>query len=157
MSEGFDLLGDPIPEGFGRRGRPPHLVTDEKRLKVRVLLAFTGDEDEVADGLGITVKTLRKHYFRELADKRRANRMLKATLLTSLMKEAEAGNATAIDKLFKRLDKHDLALLSEAVQGRGEDKSKAEEKLGKKDQQRRAAGEVSGIFAPPAPPSTKLN
>lgn len=152
MDVTFDLLGDPIPEGFGKRGRPPHVPTDEKRLKVRVLLAFTGDEDDVAAGLGISIPTLRKHYFRELKEKASARRQLKATLLYRLMQEAESGNATAIDKLFKRLDKTDLDELADAVKGRGEKK----EPKGKKEQAREAASSVDGIFAPPAAPA-KLN
>lgn len=36
----FDLLGDPIPEGFGKRGRPEHIPTVENRNKVRLLLAL---------------------------------------------------------------------------------------------------------------------
>jgi hypothetical protein len=144
----FDLLGDPIPEGFGKRGRPPHVPTDEKRLKVRVLLAFTGDEEEVAAGIGISVPTLRKHYFRELRDKLSARRQLKATLLYRLAEQSEQGNASAIEKLFKRIDKLELVELQDAVSNRGKDKP---EKLGKKDQARRDAGAVTGKFAPPPP------
>ena len=36
----FDLVGDPIPEGWGKHGRPPHQPTDDNRSKIRVLLAF---------------------------------------------------------------------------------------------------------------------
>ena len=100
----FDLLGDPIPDGFGKRGRPPHMVSDEKRLKVRVLLAFSGDEQDVADGMGVSLPTLRKHYFRELRDKVSARKQLKASLLFNLARGAAEGNATSIDKLFKRID-----------------------------------------------------
>lgn len=138
----FDLLGDPIPEGFGRRGRPPHVVTDEKRLKVRMLCAFHDDLAEVAAGMGITLPTLKKHYFRELSDKRSAVSRLKATLLFRLMSEAEAGNATAIEKMFKRIDKMELAELSQAVQDRRDDKPK----LGKKEARRQAAGDVGGVY-----------
>lgn len=154
MGQEFDLLGDPIPEGFGRRGRPPHVPTDEKRLKVRVLLAFSDDEAEVAAGIGVSVPTLRKHYFRELKDKASARRQLKATLLYRLMEQSEQGNATAIEKLFKRLDRTELTELSQAVASRHEPKAA---KLGKKEQRKVAAAEIDGIFAPPAPPSGKPN
>jgi hypothetical protein len=153
MSEGFDLLGDPIPEGLGKRGRPPHLVTDEKRLKVRVLLAFSDDEAAVADGLGISVPTLRKHYFRELREKLGARKRLKATLLFTLAKEAEAGNASAIDKLFKRLDKLEVAEMAEVIKSVG---GKGPAK-GKKELQREVASNATGLYAPPAGPSSKPN
>jgi hypothetical protein len=153
MSDSFDLLGDPVPEGFGKRGRPPHVPTDEKRLKVRVLMAFLGNEagweDEVAAGLGISVPTLKKHYFRELKEKVSARRQLKATLLYKLMSESEAGNASAIEKLFKRLDKMELSELEAAVRARGDKR----EPKGKKELQKEAASEVDGIFAPPTAPS----
>lgn len=155
MATDFDLLGDPIPEGFGKRGRPPHVPTDEKRMKVRVLLAFTQDEEEVAAGIGVSVPTLRKHYFRELREKVSARRRLKATLLYRLMEQSEAGNATAIDKLFKRIDKMDLADLAQAVANREGDVGGADEakkKSGKKQQQAADAHEVGGIFAVPAAP-----
>ena len=63
---GFDRLGDPIPEGFGKRGRPPHIPTARNRNRVRLLLALGWTKARIAQGLRITGKTLGKHYFREL-------------------------------------------------------------------------------------------
>src|SRR5690606_34346331 len=40
MAQDFDLLGDPIPKGFGKRGRPPHVPNDEKRKLVMMLQAL---------------------------------------------------------------------------------------------------------------------
>ncbi len=62
----YDLLGDPIPPHFGKRGRPPHVPTAENRQKMRLLLAFDLSNQRIARALGITGKTLSKHYFREL-------------------------------------------------------------------------------------------
>ena len=36
----FDLVGDPIPEGWGKRGRPAHIPTHENRNRISLLLAF---------------------------------------------------------------------------------------------------------------------
>ena len=104
----LDLLGDPIPEGLGRRGRPPHLVTDENRRKVMVLAAFDKNEDQIAAALSISVPTLKKHYFRELRSRLEARQRLEGKLLASLLDEVDKGNVSAIDKLWKRLDRHDL-------------------------------------------------
>jgi predicted transcriptional regulator len=146
----FDLLGDPIPPGFGRRGRPQHLPTDEKRRIVVVLMAFGRKDEEIAASLGITPPTLRKHYFRELRGRADARARLDAKLFGALLAEVEKGNVTAIDKMFKRLDRHDLAVLSRQVADRGHgDNGQAK---GKKEQQREAAGKVTGRLAPPAPP-----
>ncbi|WIW88973.1 hypothetical protein K3M67_03045 [Sphingobium sp. V4] len=105
----FDLLGDPIPEGHGRRGRPAHMPTDENRRKVMLLAAFDKNEEQIAAALSITPPTLRKHYFRELRSRLEARHRLEGKLLSALVKEVDAGNVSAIDKLFKRLDRHDLA------------------------------------------------
>ena len=40
MAEVFDLLGDPIPERWGKRGRPPHIPIERNRNKIRLLLAL---------------------------------------------------------------------------------------------------------------------
>ncbi|SNS53458.1 hypothetical protein SAMN06295912_108129 [Sphingomonas laterariae] len=108
MSWDLDLLGDPIPEGHGRRGRPPHIPTDENRRKVLLLMAFDKNEEQIAAALSITPPTLRKHYFRELRARLEAKVRLEAKLLASLVSEIDKGNVSAIDKMFKRLDRHDL-------------------------------------------------
>ncbi|TXC73955.1 hypothetical protein FSZ31_04335 [Sphingorhabdus soli] len=106
----FDLLGDRIPEGFGRRGRPPHVPSDENRQKVILLAAFDKNEEQIAAALSITPPTLRKHYFRELKFRLESRQRLEGKLLLALVQQVEAGNVSAIDKLWKRLDRHDLAL-----------------------------------------------
>jgi hypothetical protein len=148
----FDLLGDPIPPGLGRRGRPPHLVTDENRRKVMVLAAFDRNEEQIAAALSITPPTLRKHYFRELRSRLEARQRLEGKLLAALLKQVDDGNVSAIDKLFKRLDRHDLATMSDRVANRGGKAEAKPAKKGKKEQQFEDAGKVSGKFAPPAAP-----
>ena len=59
----FDLLGDPILEGFGKRGRPPHIPTEKNRNKIMILLAQGWIDQRISSALGITVPTLRKHFF----------------------------------------------------------------------------------------------
>ncbi|MBB5684310.1 hypothetical protein [Sphingobium boeckii] len=146
----FDLLGDPIPEGMGKRGRPPHLVTLENRRKVMVLAAFDKNEDQIAAALSISTPTLKKHYFRELRSRLEARHRLEGKLLGSLLTEVDKGNVSAVDKLFKRLDKHDLVKLAARVSERGRPERTAPK--GKKEMQREAAGQVGGKYAtPPAP------
>ena len=60
----FDLLGDPIPKGFGKRGRPEHIPTIENRNKIRILLAFEWANNCIAWAVRITGGPLKKHYFR---------------------------------------------------------------------------------------------
>jgi hypothetical protein len=146
----FDLLGDPIPEGWGKRGRPPHTPTDEKRNQVIMLQAFGWSLEKIAAALSISPPTLRKNYFRELKARLESRARVEARLITKLMAQVEAENVSAIDKAFKRLEKADLAALGEQVANRGKtDKAKP---VGKKDQAQQAAKEVAGKYAPPAAP-----
>lgn len=111
MSEwDFDLLGDPVPEGMGRRGRPPHLVTEENRRKVILLMALDKNEDQIAAALSITPPTLRKHYFRELKARLEARQRVEGKLMIALDREIAKGNVSAIDKMLKLLDRHDMRL-----------------------------------------------
>lgn len=153
MDQGFDLLGDPIPEGWGKRGRPPHLPTGENRNKVRMLLAFDWEQERIAKALRITGKTLRKHYSRELGLADEARPKLEAELMFVTIREALAGNASMMKEARKLLEKHDLAELAESVKERG---AKAP-KLGKKEERQQAALDVDGKFAPPPPPPRLVN
>ena len=74
-----------------------------------ILAAFDKNEEQIAAALSITPPTLRKHYFRELRSRLEARQRLEGKLLSALVKEVDAGNVSAVDKLFKRLDRHDLA------------------------------------------------
>jgi len=157
MDVEFDLLGDPIPEGFGRRGRPPHTPTDEKRRIVIQLLAFGKSVEFISAALSITPPTLRKNYFRELRAREEARARVEGSLLSSLMAEAEKGNVSAIDKYFKRLERHDLSQLAAVAANRQPSEEDQRRKVGKKEARRLAAGDVAGIYAPRPAPGSKPN
>ena len=133
----FDLLGDPIPSNWGKRGRPPHVPTDEKRRLVIQLLAFDWTIERIAAALNITPPTLRKNYFRELKFRDEARARVEAKVLQKLMAEVEAGNVSAMDKYLKRLDKHDLERAQPQHPRPNADEKP--EKLGKKEAAQRAA------------------
>jgi hypothetical protein len=122
----FDLLGDPIPEGFGRRGRPPHLVTEEKRNKVMLLCALDWSSEKIAQALGITPPTLRKNYFRELRSRLDARARLEASLLAGAFGQAAKGNVGAMKLIDERLRRHDLQRAAPVPTAKAE-------KLGKKE------------------------
>lgn len=108
MDWDIDLLGDPIPEGFGKRGRPAHIPTLENRRKVIVLAAFDRSNEYIAAALSITPPTLRRYYFRELRARGEARPRLEGKMLSGLVDQIDKGNVSAIDKMYKRLDRHDL-------------------------------------------------
>lgn len=87
----------------------------------------------MAAALGITMPTLRKYYFRELRVKADARARLDAKAVDALLAQVEAGNASAIALLFKRIDRLDL--LNATITAKPV-------KLGKKDQARINARQV---------------
>ncbi|MDX5595644.1 MULTISPECIES: helix-turn-helix domain-containing protein [Stappiaceae] len=149
----FDLLGDPIPEGFGKRGRPPHRVTDEKRKLVIQLLAFGWTLEKIAAALSITPPTLRKNYFRELKFKEEAKARVQAKCLSKLMEQVEAGNVSAIEKYMTRLERADQQAKAAALAHRGPSVAIASaQKLGKKEARKQQAHSYDGKYAPPEAP-----
>ncbi len=132
MSVILDLLGDPIPEGFGRRGRPPHIATDENRSKVRMLVAFDWEDARISKALRISAPTLRKHYFRELRERDEALPALEAAMIFTTFSEALKGNPTMMKEARKLLDRRELERLGITADRHG-GKKKAD-KLGKKEQ-----------------------
>lgn len=131
----FDLLGDPIPENWGKRGRPPHIPTQENRSKVRLLLGLGWTKQRIARALRITQDTLRKHYFVELRQRDEARDALKAAHLMMLYRAADAGNVGAMKELGRIIEMDDLARMPQRPR-RGEPKP---ERLGKKAEAERAA------------------
>ncbi|HEY4136482.1 MAG TPA: hypothetical protein VGO34_14855 [Alphaproteobacteria bacterium] len=132
MAGNFDLLGDPIPENWGKRGRPPHLPTELNRNKVRLLLAFGWLEERIARALRITKPTLRKHYFSELKHRDEARDALEANHKSMLYEAATKGNVGAMKELGRLIDRD---LLARSVRDFEDDRSEARTpKLGKKEE-----------------------
>lgn len=109
MDVEFDLLGDPIPPGHGRRGRPQHVPTAENRSKIMLLQAMGWPSERMANALGITPKTLRRHYSRELKVREQARDRVDAARHMALWREVAAGNVTAMKELARVFERLDLA------------------------------------------------
>lgn len=123
----FDLLGDPIPTGFGKRGRPPHVATKENRNKVILLLAQGWPDQRIAGALGVTVPTLKKHYFLELKVREVARDRVEAIGLLSLWNMGREGNVAAMKEYFRRHDNAMGDVFTDEVE-------RQQRKLGKKEQ-----------------------
>lgn len=136
MTLNFDLLGDPIPENWGRRGRPQHIPTQENRSKIRLLLAFGWTAERIAAALRITRPTLRKHYSSELRQRDEARDALKAAHLMMVFKAADAGNVGAMKQLGQLIERDELDPGRLAARRRQAEKP---EKLGKKAEAELAA------------------
>jgi hypothetical protein len=149
--DGLDLFGQPVPRTRDKAGRPEHVWTVENSNKINLIFATGGVPKDAAAVLGITMPTLRKHYFSELEQWRVARLRLKAAQLQQLHTEGQKGNVAAIKELFKQMDKGALAQLSDRVANRAPSEPKQAPK-GKKEQQKEAAGRIAGKFAPPEQP-----
>ena len=136
MSENFegcvDLFGDPIPAGWGKRGRPEHVPTEQNRNKVSMLTALGWSNGRIAASMFITVPTLRKHYFSELRYRAVARDRLDATIAMRLWDEVQKGNVGAIKEFSRFLDRNDMMLLGTADRAAKAKKPKLP-KVGKKD------------------------
>lgn len=150
MAENFDLLGDPIPDGWNQRGRPAHIATEKNRNKVIMLLAFGWKDERIAHALGITPPTLRKHYFSELRVREEARDRLDATLAYRMLEGAMSGNVGAAKEFSRIQERIELYSLSKTLSATPT--VQKPEKLGKKQERMIAAQKVVGKFAPPEPP-----
>ena len=138
MSESFDLFGDPVPDSWGRRGRPQHIATLQNRNKVVMLLAFGWNNERIAQALGITPPTLRKNYFRELKFRTEQRDRMEASLAMRLWLQVEDGNVAAMKEFRKLVERNDLMPYGMVRQAAADQVAK-EPKLGKKEQALQAA------------------
>ena len=153
MAQNLDLLGDPIPENWGGRGRPAHIPTAENSNKVMVLLAMDWSEEKIAAALGITKPTLRKHYFRQLKVRDEARARLESAMVYSLATKAVTGDVPAYREVSRAMEKADMKREHQAFQATPVAESRPG-RLGKKEERQAAAEEVvAGKFAPGAPPA----
>ena len=63
MTQNSDLLGDPISENWGKRGRPPHIPAAENQAKVSMLCAFGWDNERIFKALHKTPRSRCALYF----------------------------------------------------------------------------------------------
>jgi hypothetical protein len=71
MSDLFGLVGEPLPASRSRRGRPRHATTQANINTVKALVKAECLHEEIARHLGITLPTLRRHYFHVMHIRRR--------------------------------------------------------------------------------------
>lgn len=125
MARDFDLFGQPLPRNLGQPGRNEHVATAENVNRVRVLLAAEWTRCEIAAELGISVPTLRKHYFRELTRGREiALREVRGKVMLALDAQVDRGNVGAMKTMLTIIEKaglrHDPAPAREPRQGKKE-------------------------------------
>lgn len=136
----LDLFGDPVRLPNGRRGRPAHRPSMEIENKIKLLLALGWTNQRIANACHVSLPTLRKHYFSVLKARDVQRDRLDAHRFTSCFKAAAAGNVGAMRLLDQMIQKNDA--MQAAAQLRDDTTEAKAEKLGAKEQARRAAAEA---------------
>lgn len=73
-------------------GRPEHIPTDQNRKQVKTLVGYGLRQEDIAKLIGITFKTLQKHYLEEIqTGKATAN----AEVVNCLFQSIKKGNVIA--------------------------------------------------------------
>lgn len=129
MDQILDLFGDPVPANWGQRGRPEHIPTQQNRNRVSMLVALGWGNGRIAAAMFLTVPTLRKHYFSELAFRRVARDRLDANIAMKLWDGVMAGNVTAIREFQAFKDRNDRMEVERVM---GSTDRPAPERTGKK-------------------------
>lgn len=107
MEPNFDLFGHPVREGYGRPGRPPYEVTEKDRNKVKLLLALGWSTSRIANGVGISLATLKRYFRAEMKSRDAMRDRLDARRFEIAMEQANAGNVSALKELAAMIDRND--------------------------------------------------
>ena len=130
------------PKRSSKGGRPQYRPSLEERQTVEEM-KFVGESDStIARALGIDPDTLRKHFADEIAD---GHAQRRKEVIGLLFRSARDGNVAAQKKLEEM---GRVTAAAEAVKAR----EPKPVKMGKKEEQKMAAQNVGGKFAPPAAP-----
>lgn len=150
MDANFDLFGNPIRAGLGKRGRPRFEATPEKANKIRLALALGWSNERIANAIACSPATLKRYFRAELQERLMARDQLDLRRFELVMDQANKGNVGAIKELSKMLERNDSMLASMRVseaQGSRADVGKTAPKakvLGKKEAAQIAAEEAGG-------------
>ena len=129
FASAFDLLGDPIPENWGKRGRPPHVPCIDNRQKIVLMMAQGWTDKRMAGALGITLPTLKKHYAGLLKIRDVARDRVESIGLLTYWNMGREGNVAAMKEYFRRHDSAIGDVFADEV-------DRETKRLGKKEQAR---------------------
>jgi predicted ArsR family transcriptional regulator len=152
-----DLFGNPYDPGGRKQGRPEHKPTEESIINVMVLIASGQTNKEIANTLGLDVKTLRRHYDHLLKQRSVMFDRLKSKLRTEQIRLGLAGNAAALSNAIKMLDAVGAERAARTLKDRAANQSTAKGYVSKKEQSLQAAQAVGGKYAVRPPPRLVAN
>lgn len=140
----FDLFGHPVREGYGRPGRPPYEASDKDRNKVKLLLALGWSPSRIANGVGISLATLKRYFRAELKSRDAMRDRLDARRFEIAMEQANAGNITALKELAAMIDRNDRMEIERSLGSKQKTEDASGPRPGKKaiDEMRAAAADA---------------
>ncbi|RBO54105.1 hypothetical protein DSD19_06235 [Rhodovulum sp. BSW8] len=133
----LNLGGDVVYRVKRKRGRPPFERTEENARKVNMLLSVGWAPERIArvikdprTGRSISVKTLRRHFSPELAERDAAQDQREARRLMRVWDMAESGNVGAERVLAQLIDRQERMEIERRLSEKP--KAASADKLGKK-------------------------
>lgn len=160
--EDVDLFGDPWTPPRDPRGRKSHKRLPQLAEKIAVLRATGATEEEIERRIGLSVKTIRKYYSRELEG---GPQLVEALVNETMFAEMLKGKVGAARFIREQLEKGRATVAGQRLRdraspGAGEKAEARSAPLGKKEERLAAAERVAeggGRFAPGAPPKLVVN
>ncbi len=138
MTTEFDLFGQPVRKGFGRKGRPPYEPSEKDRNKVKLLLALGWSVTRIGNALGVSGKTIQRYFSPELKGRCMMRDQLDARRFEIAMDQANAGNVTALKELGAMIERNDRMEIEKTMGSKAGDDERSAARPGKKaiDEQR---------------------
>lgn len=148
------LFGGYVPPPRDPRGRKRIEWNKQTAENVTLLAARRATQEEIAEAVGLSVKTLTRIYAGELAH---AADVIRQAVFGSLVRRAvEDGSTPAAKCVLAILDEQDVA--DGMYKGAARRRPAAQPRLGKKEQRQVDAQQaLGGIYAPGAPPTQKAH
>ena len=143
-----DLFGGVTRITSGRRGRPAHKWSQEAENAVIMGCALGWNNERIASSLGVSVPTLRKHYFSALKAKDIARDRYEIWKATKLQSLADDGNVSAYRELEKLMQKMDRARLNAEIDDAQNVKPVAKKAAARKAANETVASDWDGMLQP---------
>ena len=122
-----------------------------------VLIAAGQTNKEIANTVGLDVKTLRRHYGHLIKQRDVMLSRLRSRLRTEQIKLGLAGNAAALSNALKMLDTVSAEHAARSLRGKAANQPAAKGYVSKKEQSLEAARAVGGKYAVRQPPRLVAN
>ncbi|WP_232281618.1 hypothetical protein [Sagittula stellata] len=111
-------------------------------------LAMGFSDDQLANGLGVSVPTLRKYYFSVLKRRTMQRDRFELWRMETLAEQANAGNTGAIREMGKIMERRDKARLAAALAAGGKSKDPGKKAAAKEAAKQAASEGWGGLLSP---------